>query len=136
VQQRRPREAVADVRKSVDLSPHDSRQLYNAARVLCQAAICLEADPASFPGAWNDAGRYRAECIEFLARAVRLYPEADRAKFWDEVVCTDVAIEPVRKARKFLELDARVERPARANLPEKVSTHELIGPGNAPISWR
>jgi len=128
VQQRRPREAVADARESLRVRPGDHRQFYNAARILCQAAVCLEADAAHFPGAWNEAGGYRAESIEYLARAANLAPEADREKFWDEVVRTDPALEPVRKARQFVELDVRFARTAFVHSHEKVSRHDVAFP--------
>ena len=121
VQLMRPGEAVVDARGCVRLDPGDARQAYNAARVLCQAAVCLEADPARFGGGWAASGRYRAEALEYLARARELHPEADRARFWDEVVRADVTIEPIRRSRRYRELDALAGRPARPHPPQKVT---------------
>jgi serine/threonine protein kinase/Tfp pilus assembly protein PilF len=108
VQLRKTREAVADARSSVRLSPGDARQVYSAARVLCQAAAALESGPERSGGAWAAAGRYRTESLELLARALDLCPAADRARFWDEVVRKDASFEPIRRARGFLELGVRV----------------------------
>ncbi len=124
VQQRRAHEAVADTRSAVRLSPRDERQLYNAARVLCQAAVCLETDPVHVRGAWAAADRCRAECLDYLARATELHPEAGRARFWDEVVRADAALAPVRKSHKFLEMEARTARLPRSSLSEKENRHD------------
>jgi eukaryotic-like serine/threonine-protein kinase len=120
VQLRRPQEAVTDARHSVRLNPNDARQMYNAARVMSQAAVCLEADSGRSSTEWAAAGRFRAEALEFVVQARNLYPETDRARFWDEVVRRDPAIEPVRRARKFIEMDARVSRPTRPNASNPV----------------
>jgi len=107
VQARRPREAVADARACVLSNPGDARQIYNAARVLSQAAACLESDPARPPGAWAAASSYRAEALALVGRALELTPGSDRARFWAEVVRTDVALDPIRKSRQFGDLNAR-----------------------------
>jgi tetratricopeptide (TPR) repeat protein len=114
VQLRKPREAVADARAAARLSPGDARQLYNAARVYSQAAACLEANPSQFQGAWATARVYRAEAMELITRSVELLPQPDRAKFWSQVVRTDGALDPLRRARKFIELDAQVSPPVGA----------------------
>jgi eukaryotic-like serine/threonine-protein kinase len=114
VQLRKHEEAAADARASARSNPEDSRQLYNAARVICQAAACLEANPSQVNRARATAGQYRAEALELLARSVGLVPDADRARFWSQVVRTDGALDPIRRARKYLELDARVATPANS----------------------
>jgi len=114
IQQRKVREAVADVRAAAQTSPRDPRLLYNAARVICQAAACLESDTARSNGAWEAAGRYRVEALTLIARSVEILSAAERARFWRDVVSTDSALEPVRKSRKFLELDGRLARSSAA----------------------
>jgi eukaryotic-like serine/threonine-protein kinase len=108
VQLRKTSEAVADALASARLSPADARQVYNAARVHCQAAACLEAGSERGVGAWETAGRYRTEAIGLLTRAMELCPAADRGRFWNEVVPKDACLEPIRRARSFHDLAARV----------------------------
>jgi len=122
VQTRKPREAVADARACVRLNPGDARQAYNAARVLCQAAACVEADPARPAGAWASASRYRAEAVTLVARAVELTPGADRDRFWADVVRPDTALEPIRKSRPFVEMNARLSA-------DSAAAHSSGGPG-------
>jgi serine/threonine protein kinase/Flp pilus assembly protein TadD len=114
VQLRKPREAVADAAASARANPGDPRQSYNAARVYCQAAACLESDPSRLGGAWNAAGRYRVEALALIARALELTPEPDRARFWAQVVRPDSALDPIRRTPKYLALEARATRPPGA----------------------
>ena len=102
--------------------------------MLCQAAVCIESDLAHFPGGWDEAGRYRAESIQYLSLATQLHPEAERAKFWADVIRTDAAIDPLRKSRKFRELDSRVGRVTHPHLSEKDRTHEVTVPSPDPTS--
>src|SRR6185312_2712207 len=104
VQLRKAREAVADARASIRTSPEDARQVYNAARVFCQAAACLESAPEKTVGTLATAGQYRMEALKLLSRAVELCPEADRARFWDDVVRKDASLEPIRRARSYIDL--------------------------------
>ncbi len=117
VQQRKAREAIADARASIGAPNPDPRLIYNAARVFCQAAACLEADPGRTPGAWQAAGRHRAEALALIARSLSSMPAPERAAFWAQVVRTDAALEPIRTAHPFLELDARFSRTASPAAP-------------------
>jgi eukaryotic-like serine/threonine-protein kinase len=107
VQQRNVPQGVADARASVQASQHDPRLIYNAARVYCQAAACLESDASRSHGAWEAAGGYRAEALSLIGRSIRLMPAPQRAAFWTQVVQTDAALEPIRTSRGFLKLDAQ-----------------------------
>ncbi len=128
VRMRRPREAVADARVCVRLNPGDARQVYNAARVLCQAAARVEADPARPSGAWASASRYRAEALALVARAVELTPAADRGRFWAEVVRPDTALEPIRKSRPFVKLNARLSADSAAAHRVEVRDDDVLVP--------
>jgi eukaryotic-like serine/threonine-protein kinase len=110
VQQHKIREAIADARASAQTSAQDSRSLYSAARVYCQAAAYLEADPARSRGEWDAAGCYRVESLALIVRSLGLMPEAERAQFWTQVIKGDGALEPIRKSKKFLELEAQIVR--------------------------
>ena len=108
VQLRKTREAIADAQASVRLSPDDSRQAYNAARVFCQAAACLESSAETTETRTPTAGHYRTEALRLLARAVDLCPEADRSRFWDDFVREDASLDLIRKSRPFIDLEARI----------------------------
>ncbi|MDR3636418.1 MAG: protein kinase [Isosphaeraceae bacterium] len=108
VQLRKPEEAVADARASTRSGSHDARIAYNAARVLSQAAACHEADPARGKTAWEIAGRYRTEALQWLARAIELTPRQERTRFWVDVVRPDTALEQIRRSRHFAEMDDQV----------------------------
>ena len=50
-------------------------------------------------------------------------PGPRRAAFWTQVVRTDAALEPIRKSKEFLELDAQFARTVgRAVPPDGVSS--------------
>jgi hypothetical protein len=117
VQQRRIREAIADARALVQTHAGDPRLLYGAARVYCQAAACLESEPTRSQGDWEAAGRYRAEAMALIARSTLRMPRAECAAFWAQVVRTDTALGPIRKAKAFLELDAEYAVTARRAAP-------------------
>jgi tetratricopeptide (TPR) repeat protein len=111
-QLRRTKEAIADARASVRLSPDDSRQSYNAARVFCQSAACLESSAEKNGSTMALADQYRNEALRLLARAVDLCPEADRPRFWEEFVRKDASLDLIRRSRSFIALGARaVARP-------------------------
>ncbi len=107
VQLRKTREAIADAQASIRLNPDDSRQVYNAARVFCQAAACLESSAEKTGATMATADRYRTEALKLLARALDLCPEADRSRFWDEFVRKDSSLDLIRRARSFNALGAR-----------------------------
>ncbi len=111
VQLRRPIEAVDDARGSLSAETTDARLVYNAARVLSQAAACLETDAARTKDAWATAGQYRTDAVGLVARALELTPKADRPRFWLEVVRNDAALDPIRRSQRFTQMDGRVVSP-------------------------
>ena len=121
VQQRKVRESVADARALAQTHASDPRLLYSAARVYCQAAACLESEPTRSQGDWQAAGRYRAEAMALIARSMSRMPRAEGPDFWARVVRTDTALEPIRKAKAFLELDAEYAFTVRRAAPDGVS---------------
>jgi serine/threonine protein kinase/tetratricopeptide (TPR) repeat protein len=110
VQLRKPHEAVADAQAAVLSSPDGAREHYTAARVFCQASACVEADPSRQAGTKAAARDYRTKAVALLARSVELLPQADRARFWTDVVRTDAAFEPIRRSTPYLNMDTRVLR--------------------------
>jgi serine/threonine protein kinase/tetratricopeptide (TPR) repeat protein len=115
IQLRKPGEAVKDARASVRLSPRDPRQLYSAARILCQAAVCVESDPKRADGGWAASERYRTEALELLTVAIDLTPEKGRARFLDGVVRPDSALDPIRRTPRFISLQTRMTHHASAH---------------------
>ena len=105
----------------------DPRLLYSAARVYCQAAACLESEPTRSQGDWEDAGRYRAEAMALIARSISRMPRTEASAFWLQVVRTDAALEPIRKAKAFLELDAEYAVTARRGAPV-ATAYEGVSP--------
>ena len=118
VQQHKIPEAVADARASAQDNDQDPRLLYNAARVYCQAAAYLETDSARSRGEWENAGRYRALSLALIVRSLGLLPEAERAPSWTQVIRGDAALEPIRKSKRFLELEAQITRTIGRRSPE------------------
>jgi tetratricopeptide (TPR) repeat protein len=121
-QLRKPREAVADALASLRLSPDDSRQAYNAARVFCQAAACLEASPEKNESMLATAQRHRDEAIRLLARSVDLCPAPDRSRFWDDFVCKDPSFDLIRRSRRFLVLGTRATAGQSSGYPRREGT--------------
>jgi eukaryotic-like serine/threonine-protein kinase len=109
IQLRKTREAVADARSAVGSSPDDARLIYNAARVFCQAAGSIESSTDRGGGSLADAGQYRIEALRHLGRAVELCPPIDRARFWNDVICKDASLEPIRRSRSFMDLATRAQ---------------------------
>jgi eukaryotic-like serine/threonine-protein kinase len=124
VQLRKTREAIADAQASIRLSPDDSRQVYNAARVFCQAAACLESSTERNNMTMVTADRYRTESLRLLSRAVDLCPDADRSRFWDEFVRKDASLDLIRRSRSFVALGARAAagRPSAAS--QRLQAHD------------
>jgi eukaryotic-like serine/threonine-protein kinase len=121
IQQHKILEAVADARACSHANAQDPRLLYNAARVYCQAAAFLEADPVRSRNEWADAGRYRALSLALIVRSLGLLHEAERAQFWTQLIRGDAALEPIRKSTKFLELEAQITRTIGRRSPAGVT---------------
>jgi serine/threonine protein kinase/tetratricopeptide (TPR) repeat protein len=111
VQQHKIPEALADARASIAQKSQDTRLVYNAARVYCQAAAAREARPERSKSDWISAGEYRAESLALIARSLSLLPEAERPRFWTQVIRFDPALGAIRKSKKYGELEAQFARP-------------------------
>ena len=110
IQQHKIREALADARASAHGGARDPRLLYNAARVYCQAAVALEARPGRSSSDWVAAGSYRVESLNLIVRSLGLLSEDERSRFWTQVICADTTLEPIRKSKKFLDLEDQMTR--------------------------
>jgi tetratricopeptide (TPR) repeat protein/tRNA A-37 threonylcarbamoyl transferase component Bud32 len=121
VQQRKVAEAIADAQASAATHAQDPRSLYSAARVYCQAAACLEADPARSPGSWKAAGRYRADALALITRSLSLMPAAERRSFWSQVIRPDTTLEPIRRSSTFQKLEAQYPRTIGLSPPDGAS---------------
>jgi tetratricopeptide (TPR) repeat protein/tRNA A-37 threonylcarbamoyl transferase component Bud32 len=98
--------AVADAFASYKNNARDPRLYYNAARVLSQAASFLEAESPRSGANWAAAGRYRKESVALIEKALDLMPATERQRFWTKVVMNDSALEPIKKSRRYRELEA------------------------------
>ncbi len=90
-------EAVTDAEESVHLGDPEPRNLYNAARILAQAAQLVPNEPG-----WKRDGNvatvrlYRDRALQFLGQAIQGMAPDRRPAFWRDVVQTDQAMAGVR----------------------------------------
>jgi hypothetical protein len=85
---------------------------FNVARVYAQAVASLESEPptdrwtANFlREKWQDRG------LQLLAQALDMQPAAQAAHFWQSVIDTDKALNPLRPRSGFRQLAARYWSP-------------------------
>jgi serine/threonine protein kinase/Tfp pilus assembly protein PilF len=111
----RCREAVEDAEKAVQLSPRQSRTLYNAARTLAQAAQRLEADPAEqTPSGRAERRRCQEKALVYLEEAVELLPAEERSSFCRHTLERDPALASLRRTAGYVKwLTAHADRVGR-----------------------
>ncbi|MFO0878190.1 MAG: protein kinase [Gemmataceae bacterium] len=105
------REGAASAEEAVRQEPTNPRTLYNAARVLAQAAASSAGRSGAGGGTQADA--YQTRAWELLRQAVARQPENQRAAFWRDTVERDDAFTALRRHREFATLAARYVPPAR-----------------------
>jgi tetratricopeptide (TPR) repeat protein len=99
----RLREAVRDADKASRLGSDQPRTLYNAARIVAQAAAGAAPD-----GPYGRAGRqqHQERALELLRGAMEALPKTQRPDFWRRNVEHDAALNPVRATTGFRGLAA------------------------------
>jgi tetratricopeptide (TPR) repeat protein len=102
------RPAVADAEEALRLGPRAPRLCYNTARIFAQAAARLEGDPprdhwmaALLKESWQERG------VQQLAVALSMQPAAEAARFWQNVIDADKALNPLRPLQGFRQLASR-----------------------------
>ncbi len=99
------REAAADAEESLRLADSEPRLIYNAARILAQAAQCvLSEHPARARADSGLARRYQDRALLLLDRSLRSTPPDERAAFCRDVVQTDLAFARIRALPDFSRL--------------------------------
>jgi serine/threonine protein kinase/predicted Zn-dependent protease len=96
-------EAVSDAEESLRHGEPDPRLLYNAARILAQAAQPITRNATARARA--DAAslrRYQERALVLLGQALKQTAPEGRAQFWSEVVQTDHAFKPLHRLPDYL----------------------------------
>jgi tetratricopeptide (TPR) repeat protein len=95
------RPAVNDAEEALRRGPSSPRLHYNVARVFAQAAARLEHGPRWTVESW------RERALQMLAKALDMQSAAEAARFWQDIVQTDKALNPLRGSPGFRQLAAR-----------------------------
>jgi tetratricopeptide (TPR) repeat protein/tRNA A-37 threonylcarbamoyl transferase component Bud32 len=91
------KEAATDAEESLRLGDLEPRLIYNASRVLAQAAECVqEGHSARSRVALELARSYQDRSLQLLAQSLRRMPVEQRAVFCRDVVASDLAFEKIR----------------------------------------
>ena len=95
-------EAAADAQESLRHGEPDARMLYNAARILTQAAETAAKNTTR--DARPDTGlsqRYRDHAIKLLGEALERTAPRERRTFWHEVIRSDKALNSIRNVPEY-----------------------------------
>jgi tetratricopeptide (TPR) repeat protein len=103
-------DAVADAEAGLRAGPPARRLSYRAARVYAQATGRMLDAPRSDLRAIVHC---EERAVALLRQACEQTPAAERATFWHDVVLTDPALQPIRRATVFLSLAAAYASPAK-----------------------
>lgn len=99
------RQGIADAEEALRRGPRTPRMLYNSARVYAEAAGVLRATrDKSSPTLIQ---RHETRALELLGSALEATPRNDRGRFWAEYVQKDVAMNALRTAPRFIDLETR-----------------------------
>jgi tetratricopeptide (TPR) repeat protein len=102
------REAVSDAEESLRLAASEPRVIYNAARVLAQAAQCAKTGQSARARVDLVLARsYQDRALQLLGRALQSTPPEQQAAFCRDVVQTDLAFAKIRSLSDFSRLVSR-----------------------------
>lgn len=104
--------AIADADKALSCGPESPRLYYNVARVYAQAVGKLDRQ-LTYIGTGDISQRldWEDRCTRALAKAVNMMPSAEAEAFWQNVVGTDKALDPIRRGSGFTQLSGRYPSP-------------------------
>jgi tetratricopeptide (TPR) repeat protein len=104
--------AIADADKALSCGPKSPRLYYNVARVYAQAVGKLDRQ-LTYIGTGNISQRldWEDRCTRALAKAIDMMPSAEAEAFWQNVVSTDRALDPIRRGSGFTQLSGRYPSP-------------------------
>jgi len=101
----RAKEGAADAEESLRLADREPRLIYNAARVLAQAAQCAKRERSMATRA--DLGlvrNYQDRALQLLGMSLQSTPPEQRAAFCRDVINTDLALAQIRTLPGFSRL--------------------------------
>lgn len=109
--------AVEDAEQALHHGPESPRLCYNVARIYAQAVAALSNTSARTLVAGTLNGRTCQErAVKTLEQALALQTAAEAAHFWQTVVETDKALNPIRQSPAFKQLASRYSnQQARSN---------------------
>jgi len=102
------RRADADAEEALRRGHPSARLHYNVARIYAQAIPCLDSERGG--GRWtaNALGNYYQDrALRTLTTSLGLLPPTEAARFWQTVVQSDKALNPLRASKWFVQLAAR-----------------------------
>ena len=101
--------AVADAEEALRQRPESPRLFYNVTRIYAQAVLTLNNTP-SRPRVNAGAPSVRScqeRAVQTLGQALAMQSAPEAAHFWQSVVETDKALNPIRQSPAFKQLAAR-----------------------------
>lgn len=108
VKQDQLRLGLADAEEALRRGPESLGLLHNVARTYAQAVGRL--DKGLNAQTSELRFQYQDNAVQLLRRVVDKLPRKEQAAFWNKYVKTDPDLEPIRRAQKYLQLEADVTR--------------------------
>jgi tetratricopeptide (TPR) repeat protein len=105
------RAAVADADEALRRAEPTPQRRCQAARILAQASLTLDADALRDPRARAERDRLQGRALGLVREAVEMLPPAQRSPFWNATVQPDAALNPLRGDVAFRRLAAAYAAP-------------------------
>jgi tetratricopeptide (TPR) repeat protein len=99
------RAAMGDASAALRLKPQAPEMMHNVACIYALAMAKVANDPAALDRRNREAD-CRAQAIGAIRATLALIPTAERARFWQEKIAPDPALDAIRGSAEFAELDA------------------------------
>jgi serine/threonine protein kinase/tetratricopeptide (TPR) repeat protein len=99
-------EAIADAEEALQRPTPTPQRLYNAARVLAQAAAQLEKEAGYDERARKQRERCLSQAVHLVSDALEALPGDQRVLFWRQTIQPDAALNPLRSETAFRRLAA------------------------------
>ena len=106
--------AIADADEALRQGPDSTRLLYNVTRIYAQAAGTLSRSSARSNPDLPSPRDCQDKAVETLTKTLDSQTDAEAAQFWQTIVETDPALNPVRQTTAFRELAGRYSKPLGA----------------------
>ncbi|MCI0457110.1 MAG: tetratricopeptide repeat protein, partial [Gemmataceae bacterium] len=100
--------ALADAEEALRRGPPAPRLYYNIARIYAQAIATLDSEPARHRSTAVDLrSRWQDRALQLLTKALHVQSPPEAARFWQNVIAMDKALNPIRRSPEFRQLAAR-----------------------------